>query len=114
MCQVLFTLSSGPSRIDIMKSISLIVLLLLTWTIPCATHAQAQHTFCNPVNLDYGFTPIPDFSKAGHHRATADPVMVLYKNNYFLFSTNQWGYWWSPDMVSWKFVPRKFLRPWRR
>ena len=29
-----------------------------------------------------------------------------------MFSTNQWGYWWSNDMKDWNFVPRKFLRPW--
>ena len=71
-----------------------------------------QQTYCNPVNLDYGYTPIPNFSEWGRHRATADPEIILYKNDYYLFSTNQWGYWWSPDMVNWNFVSRKFLRPW--
>jgi xylan 1,4-beta-xylosidase len=71
-----------------------------------------QRTYCNPINIDYGYTPIPDFSTWGHHRATADPVIVNYKGDYYLFSTNQWGYWWSPDMLNWHFVPRKFLRPW--
>ncbi len=70
-----------------------------------------QKTFCNPMNLDYGFCPIPDFVKNGKHRATADPAMVVFKGNYYLFSTNQWGYWWSPDMLKWNFVPRRFLRP---
>ncbi|MBU7569263.1 MAG: discoidin domain-containing protein, partial [Flavobacterium sp.] len=27
------------------------------------------------------------------------------------FSTNQWGYWHSSDMLNWKFISRKFLRP---
>jgi xylan 1,4-beta-xylosidase len=71
-------------------------------------------TYCNPVNIDYGYTPIPDFSTWGHHRATADPVIVNYKGDYYLFSTNQWGYWWSPDMVNWHFISRKFLRPWNQ
>ena len=71
-----------------------------------------QKTYCNPVNIDYGYTPIPNFSQWGRHRATADPVIVNYKNEYFLFSTNQWGYWWSNDMLKWNFVSRKFLRPW--
>ena len=71
-----------------------------------------QKTYCNPVNLDYGYTPIPNFSEWGRHRATADPVIVNYKNDYFLFSTNQWGYWWSSDMTNWNFVSRRFLRPW--
>ena len=66
------------------------------------------------MNLDYGFTPIPNFAEAGKHRATADPVIVTYKKNYFLFSTNQWGYWYSPDMSDWTFVPRLFLRPWNK
>jgi xylan 1,4-beta-xylosidase len=71
-------------------------------------------TYCNPINLDYGFTPIPNFSEAGRHRATADPVIVLYKGDYYLFSTNQWGYWWSDNMSDWKFISRRFLRPWNK
>ena len=61
---------------------------------------SAQNTYCNPMNLDYGFTPIPNFSEAGRHRATADPVISYFKNKYYLFSTNQWGYWWSKDMMN--------------
>lgn len=72
---------------------------------------NAQKTYCNPVNLDYGYTPIPDFSNEGNHRATADPVITLFKDNYYLFSTNQWGYWFSADMLNWHFVPRRFLKP---
>lgn len=71
-----------------------------------------QKTYCNPINIDYGYTPIPNFSEWGRHRATADPVMVTYKGDYYLFSTNQWGYWLSSDMLNWKFISRKFLRPW--
>ena len=85
-----------------------LALLLLT---QASTQAQ-QKTYCNPINIDYGYTPIPNFSEEGRHRATADPVIVTYKGDYYLFSTNQWGYWWSPDMLSWKFISRKFLRPW--
>tara|TARA_R110002050_G_scaffold140891_2_gene265863 strand:+ start:8539 stop:10296 length:1758 start_codon:yes stop_codon:yes gene_type:complete len=69
-----------------------------------------QKTYCNPINVDYGYTPFDVFSKQGKHRATADPVIVNFRNKYFLFSTNQEGYWWSDDMLNWKFVYRKFLR----
>ena len=64
------------------------------------------------MNLDYGYTPIPNFTEWGKHRATADPVIVNYKGDYYLFSTNQWGYWWSNDLANWKFISKKFLRPW--
>lgn len=73
-----------------------------------------QKTYCNPINIDYGYTPIPNFSEWGRHRATADPVIVNYKSNFILFSTNQWGYWTSPNMLSWTFHSRKFLRPWNK
>jgi hypothetical protein len=71
-----------------------------------------QKTYCNPINIDYGYTPIPNFSEWGRHRATADPVIVNYKGDYYMFSTNQWGYWWSSDMLNWKFISKRFLRPW--
>lgn len=76
-----------------------------------AVAQKKQLTYCNPINLDYGYTPIPNFAEQGKHRATADPVIVTYKGDYYLFSTNQWGYWWSSDMYNWKFVSKNFLRP---
>lgn len=91
-----------------MRNTVLIALILLL----CADASAQQKTYCNPINIDYGYTPIPNFSTWGKHRATADPVIVNYKGDYYLFSTNQWGYWWSSDMSNWKFVSRRFLRPW--
>jgi xylan 1,4-beta-xylosidase len=76
--------------------------------------ATGQTTFCNPLNLDYAYCPIPNFTVSGKHRATADPVIVLYKGDYYLFSTNQWGYWWSSDLNHWNFVSRSFLKPWHK
>jgi len=73
-----------------------------------------QRTSCNPMNIDYAHTPIPNAAAKGNHRATADPVITLFKGHYYLFSTNQWGYWWSDDMLQWNFVPRKFLKPWHK
>jgi xylan 1,4-beta-xylosidase len=71
----------------------------------------SQTTYCNPMNLDYGYTPIEDASAWGKHRATADPVIVNYKSEYYLFSTNQKGYWWSDNLLNWNFIPRSFLMP---
>jgi xylan 1,4-beta-xylosidase len=90
---------------------SSVLLLFSLFCISQLAGAQ-QKTYCNPSNIDYGYTPIPNFSESGRHRATADPVIVLYKGDYYLFSTNQWGYWWSSDMLHWNFISKKFLRPW--
>src|SRR5688572_25288459 len=90
-----------------MRLICTLALLLLTMWL-----AAQQKTYCNPLNLDYAYTPIPNAARWGHHRATADPVIVNYKDEYYLFSTNQWGYWHSADLLHWTFIARKFLRPW--
>ncbi len=90
-----------------------IFLLIMVIVVGTSVYAQ-QKTYCNPVNIDYGYSPIPDLIKWGNHRATADPVIVNYKNEYYLFSTNQWGYWWSDNLLDWNFISRKFLRPWNK
>jgi hypothetical protein len=90
------------------------LILGLCFTVFISPIKAQQSTYCNPINIDYGYTPIPNFSEWGRHRATADPVIVNYKGDYFLFSTNQWGYWYSNDMLNWKFNSRLFLRPWNK
>ena len=88
-------------------------ILFLTLLIVSSSAAQPK-TYCNPMNLDYGYCNIPNFTEWGKHRATADPVITLFKGKYFLFSTNQYGYWWSDDMNEWTFVPRLFLKPYHK
>lgn len=85
--------------------------LLIFFTLASIESYSQQKTYCNPINIDYGYCPIPNFVTQGKHRATADPVIVNFKGKYFLFSTNQWGYWWSENMLNWNFVSRKFLKP---
>ncbi|HEY0067515.1 MAG TPA: family 43 glycosylhydrolase, partial [Flavisolibacter sp.] len=88
---------------------------LILFLLQVAAFAQKKPaTYCNPINIDYGYSPIPNFTEWGRHRTTADPVIVNYKNDYYLFSTNQWGYWWSSDLLKWNFVPRLFLKPWHK
>src|SRR3569833_988593 len=92
-----------------MKKYILVCLSILLSTLTFAQ--QKQKTYCNPINIDYGYTPIPNIATWGKHRATADPVITMYKGDYYLFSTNQWGYWRSHDMYHWIFIARHFLRP---
>ena len=100
-----------PQNLFNLKMKRLLLLAIIIISISDILNAQ-QKTYCNPINVDYGYTPIPNFSEWGRHRATADPVVVNYKGEYYLFSTNQWGYWHSADMINWTFHSRKFLRPW--
>jgi hypothetical protein len=55
-------------------------------------------TFCNPLDLPYRF------QLDGSQREAADPVIVLYKNMFWLFASKSGGYWSSTDLVNWKFI----------
>ena len=70
----------------------------------------AQATYCNPLNLDYAFKPSRHryYGMDESHRSTADPAVVNYKGNIYLFSTNQQGYWWTDDLEHWHFVRHSF------
>jgi xylan 1,4-beta-xylosidase len=81
-----------------MKLAKHITLFFFTLSVISTLSYAQQKTYCNPLNIDYGYTPIPGFAQWGRHRATADPVIVNYKGDFYLFSTNQKGYWWSSDL----------------
>lgn len=102
------------SKIDEALLIVILTIVLSGIISMASAQGKKQLTYCNPINLDYGYTPIPNFSEAGRHRATADPVIVTFKGDYYLFSTNQWGYWWSSDMYNWNYISRRFLKPYHK
>ena len=55
-------------------------------------------TICNPVNINYQY-------QAGmHSRESADPAVVLYKDEYYLFASRGSGYWVSDDLANWEFI----------
>lgn len=52
-------------------------------------------TFCNPVNLSVG---------SERQRRAGEPVVVVYKDDYYLFITGGRGYWYSPNFRDWTYV----------
>lgn len=63
--------------------------------------AEHPTTFCNPLNLDYRFMKIQ--GGAGIREA-ADPVVVRFKDKYFLFASKSSGYWCTDDFTEWKHI----------
>ncbi len=57
-----------------MKKIILLSALVIL-IVANANSQTAQKTYCNPINIDYGYTPIPNFAEWGRHRATADSII---------------------------------------
>ena len=58
-----------------------------------------QTTICNPLNISYRFC----LDKPSRREA-ADPVIVLFKGEYYLFASKSGGYWNSTDLINWNFV----------
>ncbi len=87
-----------------------LIAYFIFWSIVGRCLAQSA-TYCNPLNLDYAYCAIPNFVEQGKHRTAADPVIVLFKDNYYLFATNQYGYWYSSDLSNWHFISRRFPKP---
>ena len=63
--------------------------------------AQSPKTFCNPANLNYRFMKIDGGEGI---REAADPVVVSFKDKYYLFASKSSGYWYSEDFTDWKHV----------
>jgi len=74
------------------------LLLLTSLAISMASYAQST-TICNPMNLSYRFcldTP--------SRREAADPTMVVYKGEYYLFASKSGGYFHSTDLMRWDLI----------
>jgi hypothetical protein len=88
-----------------LKIVSGMIILMVTVTLNAAAQSvtpsapKGVQTFCNPLNLPYNFQ-----SPGVTRREAADPVIVLYKDKYWLFASKQAGYWYSDDLVNWHFV----------
>jgi hypothetical protein len=63
-----------------------------------------QTTICNPVNLSYRFC-----LDAPSRREAADPTMVTFKGEYYLFASKSGGYFHSKDLIHWDLITTKDL-----
>jgi xylan 1,4-beta-xylosidase len=101
---------TGAAKMDCMRIMgpgSLAAAALLS--VFCfATAARAQkgsapprvgHTYSNPIDLDYRFS----LDKPSRREA-ADPTMVVYRGEYWLFASKSGGYWESKDLHTWKHI----------
>jgi hypothetical protein len=80
----------------------------------CAGGARAQSsqmsTYCNPVNLDYTYM-IYNANEDLSYRSGADPAVVRFRGEYYMFVTRSLGYWHSADLLNWDFITPKNWYP---
>ncbi|MFZ0282225.1 MAG: family 43 glycosylhydrolase [Bacteroidales bacterium] len=86
-----------------LKTIILVVIVCCVTSLSCSRNADKSETFsvritdkpltfCNPVNLNVG---------SERARRSGEPVVVMYKDDYYLFITGGRGYWYSANMRDW-------------
>ena len=82
------------------------LLVVVFWCCTLAMYAQnkrvssfKQTTICNPVNLSYRFC-----LDAPSRREAADPTMITFKNEYYLFASKSGGYFHSTDLIHWDLI----------
>lgn len=82
-----------------MKKVFAVLILTIIVALGIQLKAVKGQTYCNPMNLSYRFC-----LDQPSRREAADPTMVLYKDNYYLFASKSGGYWHSSDLVNWELV----------
>lgn len=60
---------------------------------------RRPETYANPMDLSYRFQ-LSGVSR----REAADPTMVVFRGEYWLFASKSGGYWHSKDLKTWSFV----------
>lgn len=86
--------------------------LLTGVALVCGMAASAQsmqsRTYCNPLNVDYTYM-IYNSADDKSYRSGADPSVVEFRGEYYMFVTRSMGYWHSKDLLNWDFIqPEKW------
>ncbi|CAF1350404.1 unnamed protein product, partial [Rotaria sordida] len=84
-----------------------ILLLVIILNFYCLLNINGQSTqistYCNPINIDYTYS-IYNANENISYRSGADPAVVKFRNEYYMFVTRSMGYWHSIDLLHWSFI----------
>lgn len=89
-----------------MKFLHIVILFLfIAGSNQSSAFAQSMraNTYCNPLNLDYTYM-IYNSDKNLSYRSGADPAVVEFRGEYYMFVTRSMGYWHSTDLLNWQFI----------
>ena len=82
--------------------------LLTGLPLPFYAQSTQMNTYCNPLNLDYTYM-IYNAHNDISYRSGADPAVVKFRGEYYMFVTRSLGYWHSADLLNWQFItPEKW------
>lgn len=88
-----------------MRKIFIICVLMLA---ACCNTVHGQQTYCNPLDIDYSYM-VYNSDRNLSYRSGADPAVVEFRGEYYMFVTRSHGYWHSTDLVEWDFITPKSI-----
>lgn len=71
---------------------------------PPSAQSMRANTYCNPLNVDYTYM-IYNSSNNLSYRSGADPAVVEFRGEYYMFVTRSHGYWLE-RFVDWVYHSR--------
>lgn len=83
--------------------ILILILNILSFNSCSEKKDKTSPTYCNPLNIDYTYS-IVNTSKGLSYRSGADPSVVEFRGEYYMFVTRSFGYWHSKDLKDWDFI----------
>ena len=87
-----------------MKKLLLSVITIFFFCFSGSGQTDSHTIVANPINLNYRF----QYDDPGYREA-ADPVCEYFKGKYYLFASKSSGYWSSPDLAEWTYIPCKSI-----
>ena len=83
-----------------MKSFLISIIILTSFT---QAQTSGIKSYCNPIDINYQYN-FEQKKLQISYRSAADPVIINHKGEYFLFATISGGWWYSKDLLNWRFV----------
>lgn len=62
-----------------------------------------KNVICNPLNISYSFQELKIRGMVRVAREAADPTLIYFHGQYLLFPSASGGFYYSSDLVNWKF-----------
>ena len=86
----------------------IVIMFVFSFGVKVQAQPTRMETYCNPINIDYTYM-IYNAHEDLSYRSGADPAVVEFRGEYYMFVTRSMGYWHSADLLNWNFIePEKW------
>lgn len=87
---------------------NIIITLFAICSLGSFAQSMRAKSYCNPLNVDYTYM-VYNSDRNLSYRSGADPAVVEFRGEYYMFVTRSMGYWHSKDLTNWDFItPEKW------